>query len=301
MPALKEKILTLSEAAGLIPDGARIHIGGFSVHNHPMAFVHELIRKGVKDLTLVGHVGTCEIDILVGAGSVKKVEISYVGLEEHGLAQNYRRAVEKGLIELEEYSEPVSFERFACSSRGQSFFTTQEMLGTDLPKYNPKIKEMISPYNGQKYHLVPAADPDWVVLHAPMGDKYGNVLFFERRQLPERLDETAGQSCANVIVTVEQIISRDRVMGLSHLNVLPRFRTTAIVEAPYGAHPTSCIKLYDQDREHLGMYARMSRRPEGLKEYLDKYVYGVKSHLEYLNLVGLESLLKCRVVGGTLV
>jgi glutaconate CoA-transferase subunit A len=90
-------------------------------------------------------------------------------------------------------------------------------------------------------------------------------------------------------------------MGLSHLNVLPRFRTTAIVEAPYGAHPTSCIKLYDQDREHLGMYARMSRRPEGLKEYLDKYVYGVKSHLEYLNLVGLESLLKCRVVGGTLV
>jgi glutaconate CoA-transferase subunit A len=301
MPELKEKVCTLSEAASLIKDGARIHIGGFSVHNHPMAFVYELIRKRVKDLTLVGHVGSNEVDILAGAGCVKKVEISYVGLEEHGLAPNYRRAVESGRIELEEYSEPVAFERFACSSRGQSFFTTQEMLGTDIPKYNPRIKEMISPYNGQKYNLVPAADPDWVILHAPMADKYGNVLFFERRQLPEQLDVTAGQSCDKVIVTVEQIISRDRVMGLSHLNILPRFRTTAIVEAPYGAHPSSCIKLYDQDREHMGMYARMSRAPEGFKEYLDKYVYGVKSHMEYLNLIGIEKLCKLRVVGGTLV
>jgi glutaconate CoA-transferase subunit A len=300
MPELKEKVHTLSEAASLIKDGARIHIGGFSVHNHPMAFVYELIRRGVKNLTLVGHVGSNEVDLLVGAGCVKKVEISYVGLEEHGLAPNYRRAVESGQIELEEYSEPVAFERFACSVRGQSFFTTQEMLGTDIPKYNPKIKEMISPYDGKKYHLVPAADPDWVILHAPMADQYGNVLFFERWQTPERLDIISGQCCNNLIVTVEKIISRSRVMGLSHLNVLPRFRTTAIVEAPYGAHPSSCIKLYDQDREHMGMYARVSRTQEGFKKYLDAYVYGVKSHMEYLNLIGIENLMKLRVVGGTL-
>ena len=49
------------------------------------------------------------------------------------------------------------------------------------------------------------------------------------------------------------------------------------------------------------MYARMSRTPEGFAEYLDKYVYGAKTHLEYLNLIGIEDLLKCRVVGGTLV
>ncbi len=137
MPKLKEKLCSLSEAASLIKDGTRIHIGGMSVHNHPMAFVYELIRKEVKDLTIVGHVSADDVDILVGAGCVKRIEISYVGLEEFGLAPNFRRAVERGEIELVEYSEPVSFERFNCSARGQSFFPTHEMLGTDLPKVQP--------------------------------------------------------------------------------------------------------------------------------------------------------------------
>ncbi len=300
MPELKEKLCSLSEAASLIKDGTRIHIGGFSVHNHPMAFVYELIRKGVKDLTLVGHVSSNEVDILVGAGCVKRIEISYVGLEEFGLAPNYRRAVENGEIELVEYSEPVSFERFACSSRGQSFFPTHEMLGTDLPKYNLDIKEFVSPYDGRKCHLVPAADPEWVVIHAPMADKYGNVLFFENPQLPQNLDITASRSCDNVIVTVEQLISREHVMGLSRLNVVPRFRTTAIVEVPYGAHPNSCIQTYDQDREHLRMYAQAARDPAEFKKYLDKYVYGVKTHMDYLKLIGVESLVKLRFVGGNL-
>lgn len=300
MPKLKEKLCSLSEAAGLIEDGSRIHLGGFSVHHHPMAFIYELIRQGVKDLTLVEHVNSNDVDILVGAGCVKKLEVSYVGLEEFGLAPNFRRAVENGEIELEEYSEPVSFERFACSSRGQSFFTTQEMLGTDIPKYNPKIKEFTSPYNGEKYHLVPAADPDWVVIHAPLADKYGNVLFFPNRQLPQNLDLTASQSSKNVIVTVERIVPRELIMGLASHNVLPRFRTTAIVEVPYGAHPNSCIQVYDQDREHLALYARMARDPEEFKKYLDKYVYGVKSQMDYLKLIGVEALIKTRFVGGNL-
>jgi len=300
MPELKEKLCSLTEAAGLIKDGSRIHLGGFSVHHHPMAFIYELIRRGIKDLTLVQHVSSNDVDILVGAGCVKRIEVAYVGLEEFGLAPNFRRAVENGEIELEEYSEPVSFERFACSSRGQNFFTTQEMLGTDIPKYNPKIKEFTSPYNGQKYHLVPAADPDWVVIHAPLADKYGNVLFFPNRQLPQNLDLTASQSSDNVIVTVERIVPRELIMGLASHNVLPRFRTKAIVEVPYGAHPDSCIQVYDQDREHLGLYARMARDPKEFRKYLDRYVYGCKTQMDYLKLIGVEAIIKLRFVGGNL-
>ena len=50
MPELKEKLCSLSEAASLIKDGTRVTFGGMSMHNHPMAFIYELIRKGVKDL-----------------------------------------------------------------------------------------------------------------------------------------------------------------------------------------------------------------------------------------------------------
>ena len=300
MPEIKEKLCSMSEAASLIKDGTRLTIGGMAVNNHPMAFVYELIRKGVKDLTLVGHVAADEVDILVGAGCVKKLEISYVGLEEFGLAPNFRRAVENGEIELEEYSEPVCFERFQCSVRGQDFFPTHEMLGTDLPKYNPNIKEMKSPFTGRLCHVIPAADPEWVVVHAPMADKYGNVLYFEYRQQPTNLDLISARACNNVIVTAEDIVDSNRVHRLSHLNLIPRFRTTAIVEAPYGGHPSSCIGLYDNDREHMKTYAQMARDPVEFKKYLDKYVYGVKSHMEYLELIGIERLMKLRHVGGNL-
>ena len=136
----KEKLCSLSEAANLIKDGARIHFGGMSVNNHPMAFIYELIRKGIKDLTIVGHVSSMDADILVGAGCVKRMEISYVGMEEFGLAPNFRRAVEHGEIELVEYSESVCFKRFKRSAAGEPLFFTYEMIGTDLPKYNPEIK-----------------------------------------------------------------------------------------------------------------------------------------------------------------
>jgi glutaconate CoA-transferase subunit A len=298
MPDFKIKRHTLAAAAALIPAGARIHFGGMSVHNHPMGFIYELIRRGIRDLTVVGHVHADDLDILVGAGCVKRVETSYVGLEEFGLAPNFRRAVEGGEIELAEYSEPVCFERFACSARGQPFFSTGEMLGTDLPKVNPDIREFESPYDGRKVHLVPAAEPDWVVLHAPMADEYGNVLFYEVRQTPQQLDLDASKTTRNLIVTVEKIVSHEQVLHFSNQNLIPRFRTHAVVEVPFGAHPSSCLGFYDHDREQLRRYAEAARDPGGFREYLEAYVHGVEGQLGYLERVGLARLLELRHVGG---
>lgn len=300
MPELKEKLCSLSEAAELIKDGARIALGGFTVHNHPMAFVYELVRKGVKDLTVVGCVNGNELDLLVGAGCVKRIETSYVGLEQFGLAPNFRRAIERGEIELAEYSEDLAVERFICSSRGDPFLPTYELFGSDLIKYNKDIKEGVSPLDGSKYHAIPAAEPEWVIVHAPMGDKYGNVLYFPNRQLPLNWDLIMTTSTNNLIVTVEQIIDRDRVFQLSNLNMIPRYRTSAIVEAPFGAHPSSCLFIYDEDAKHLKMYAEVARDPIEFKKYLNKYVYGVSSHMDYLKLIGVEALIRLRIVGGSL-
>ncbi|MBN1857002.1 MAG: CoA transferase subunit A [Dehalococcoidia bacterium] len=294
------KLRSLAEAAALIKDGARIHLGGMAVHNHPMAFVYELLRQGTKDLTIVSHVSASDVDILIGASRVKRLEFSYVGLEEFGTAPCFRRAAEGGTIELAEYSEPVAFERFACSARGMPFFTTREMVGTDLPKVNPDIKEIEDPFGSGTYHAVSAAEPEWVIIHAPMADKYGNVVFFPHRQLPEDLDLIASRTTRNLIVTVEQIVTHERVRQLPYLNLIPRFRPTAVVEVPYGAHPFSCLHVYDQDREHLSQYARAGRTPDSFQEYLDTYVYGVARHADYLNLIGAARLAVLRQIGGGL-
>ncbi|MFW6103181.1 MAG: CoA transferase subunit A [Chloroflexota bacterium] len=294
------KLVTLTEAAALVPDGARIHFGGMAVHNHPMAFVYEILRQGTRDLTVVSHVSASEIDILIGAGRVNRLEFSYVGLEEFGTAPCFRRAVQNGELELSEYSEPVAFERFACSARGMPFFTTREMLGTHLPSVNPDIKEINDPFGSGVYHAVSAAEPEWVIIHAVAGDKYGNVLFFPHRQLPEDLDLTASRTTRNLIVTVEQIVSHERMRQLSHLNLIPRFRTRAIAEVPYGAHPFSLLHVYDQDREHLARYAKAGRGIGEFERYLERYVYSVAAHDEYLELVGAARLARLRQVGVTL-
>ncbi len=294
------KLTSLTDAARLIPNGTRIHFGGMAVHNHPMAFVYELLRQGTRELTVVSHVSASDIDILIGAGRVNRLEFSYVGLEEFGTAPCFRRAVQNGELELSEYSEPVAFERFACSARGMPFFATREMLGTDLPSVNPDIKEIDDPFGSGVYHAVSAAEPDWVIIHAVAGDKYGNVLFFPHRQLPEDLDLTASRTTRNLIVTVEQIVSHQRIRQLSHLNLIPRFRTSAIVEVPYGAHPFSLLHVYDQDREHLARYAKAGRGIGEFERYLERYVYSVATHDEYLELVGAARLARLRQVGGSL-
>ena len=291
------KLTTLADAARLIPDGARVHFGGMAVHNHPMAFVYELLRQGTRGLTVVSHVSASDVDILIGAERVRRLEFSYVGLEEFGTAPCFRRAVQNGRLELSEYSEPVAFERFACSARGMPFFTTREMFGTDLPSVNPDIKEIDDPFGSGKYHAVSAAEPEWVIIHAIAGDRYGNVLFFPYRQLPEDLDLTASRSTRNLIVTVERIVSHERVRQLPYLNLIPRFRTTAIVEVPYGAHPFSCLHVYEQDRDHLALYARIGRDPAEFERYLERYVYGVQRHNEYLELIGAAKLASLRQVG----
>ncbi len=294
------KLRSLAEAAALIPDGSRIHLGGMAVHNHPMAFVRQLLRQGTANLTVVSHVSASDVDMLIGAGRVRRLEFSYVGLEEFGTAPCFRRAAQRGDIELSEYSEPVAFERFACSARGMPFFVTREMFGTDLPRVNPDIKEIMDPFGSGSYHAVSAAEPDWVIIHALAGDKYGNVLFFPHRQLPEDLDLTASRTTRNLIVTVEQIVAHERIRQLPYLNLIPRFRTTAIVEVPYGAHPFSCLHLYDQDREHLAEYAQAGRDEETFRRYMDRYVYGVPSHDAYLELIGAPRLAGLRQVGGAL-
>jgi len=291
------KLTTLADAARLIPDGARVHFGGMAVHNHPMAFVYELLRQGTRGLTVVSHVSASDVDILIGAERVRRLEFSYVGLEEFGTAPCFRRAVQNGRLELSEYSEPVAFERFACSARGMPFFTTREMVGTDLPSVNPDIKEIDDPFGSGKYHAVSAAEPEWVIIHAIAGDRYGNVLFFPYRQLPEDLDLTASRGTRNLIVTVERIVSHERVRQLPYLNLIPRFRTTAIVEVPYGAHPFSCLHVYEQDRDHLALYARIGRDPVEFERYLERYVYGVQRHNEYLELIGAAKLASLRQVG----
>lgn len=290
----QSKLISLKDAAALVQDGDRLAVGGFGVYQHPMAFVYELIRQKKKDLTVVGIVNGNDVDILTGAGCLKRVESSYVGFEKFGLAPNFRRAVETGELEIMDYPEILSMDRFRASQENFSFWPAYFLGGNDLLRINPDIKPFTCPLTGKKAWAVPPADPDVVVIHATLGDEYGNVLVPSRRLTPQSLDITLARSCDKVIVTVEKIVSTQKIRKHPHLVEIPSYRTSAVVEAPWGAHPTSMLGVYGGDDTHVKHYLEAAKSPETFRQYLDEYVYGVESHIDYLDKIGLETLLSLR-------
>jgi glutaconate CoA-transferase subunit A len=290
MAGTKSKLISLEEAAGLVGDGTRVALGGFAVYQKPMALVRELIRQKRRDLTVIGSANSYDVDMLAAAGCLARVETSYVGLEKFGLARNFRRAVESGAIEIVDYPELVSLDRFRASQENLKFWPVSFLGGNDVVTYNPDIKEFPCPITGRRLFAVPAADPDVVVIHAIAADERGNVVLPARRLLPQSTDVLLARSCDNVIVTVEKIVPNSFIRRHARLVEIPSYRVKAIAEVPYGAHPTPALGRYLADEEHYAAYAKASATPEDFAAYLERYVYGPGDHHDYLDLVGIRRL-----------
>src|SRR3989304_1970795 len=182
-PEVHDKLLPLDEAVRtLIPDGCRLRSCGIGLRK-PMALTYELIRQRKRDLTFILSGWTEGADMLTGAGCLRDLEGSYLGLEAFGLAHAYRRAVEKGIphpIAIEEYSNFGMTMRFMAASMGLPFMPIRSELGSDLRRVesflHPKAHVMDDPFgSGAKVALLPACHADVAVLHAQRCDADGNT------------------------------------------------------------------------------------------------------------------------------
>lgn len=288
------KLRSLEEAAALVPDGARLALGGVAVYQRPMAMVRRLIRLGRSGLTVVGVLNGPELDMLVAAGCVARVETSYVGLERFGLARNFRRALERGAVAIEDYSEGVAFDRFRASEDGLTFLATPVLAGTDLPRSNPRLRPFECPLTGRPYIAVPPADPDVVVIHALAADEAGNVFSPRSKLLPQGFDEVKARSADTVVVTAERIVPRDFASRNPELMVVPGLRVTAVVEAPWGAHPCGSLGSYALDVEHFEEYVAASADEAAIAGYLDRFARDPADHGAYLELIGVRRLVSLR-------
>src|ERR671916_1381608 len=100
-----DKRATLAEALATVPDGARVALGGNTLHRGPGAAVHELVRQGKRGLELVKTAGAYDVDLLCGVGAASAVAAGFVGFETaFGMAPSYRRAVEGGAVAAKEHA-----------------------------------------------------------------------------------------------------------------------------------------------------------------------------------------------------
>jgi glutaconate CoA-transferase subunit A len=286
-----DKTTTIAEAVSLIKDGDVVAIGGHTLRRHPMALIHEIIRQGRRDLTLLGWNNGIDVDMLVGAGCVKTVVTSHVAMGSFGLARNYRREVEAGRVTVREHTETTAIDMFHAGSLGLSFFPSKTPLGTSLPTYNTNdFLPITCPFSGETYYAVRAVTPDVTIIHAHVADHSGNVQWDATYWTDMTVDPMIAKAARKVIVSVEQIVSEEHVLRHPERTVLPQVFVTAVVEAPYGAHPCCCDARYDYDHDHLALYTESANSPASFRQYLDTYIRGSADHSSYLKKIGLQHL-----------
>ena len=100
---MQEKLMPLEEAAAIVKDGSLVGLTTATLDNAPMAFLRELIRRGVKQLRLVTLTGGgLNADLLIGAGVATEYETCSCALAMYGPAPNFQHALRAGLIKMKD-------------------------------------------------------------------------------------------------------------------------------------------------------------------------------------------------------
>ncbi|MCX7634230.1 MAG: hypothetical protein N2Z74_00610 [Syntrophales bacterium] len=281
------KVMTAKEAVSrYIREGMTVGIGGF-FHAISYAITHEIIRQDITHLTICTPSFNEHADQLIGAGCVDRVVSSYVWMEVFGPLHCFRRSMEKGIphkIEMEDYTNFAMMARFLAGALGLPYVPINSMKGSDMLKHSSwmgdnKAKIMKDPFgSGFEHVLVPPLKPEIGYFHCQRADEDGNCQMWGiLGDMPWSM-----RACEQVIVSCEEIVSRETIGRDPNRTVLPAYKVCAVVHAPFGAHPKNVQGYYDVDREFIFKYIRESQTVEGWRNYMDKWVYGVADRTEYL-------------------
>jgi glutaconate CoA-transferase, subunit A len=292
-PERKQVLLAEEDAAALIKDGDVVIVGGFGTVNHSMPIIRALIRRKVKNLTVIGAATAgLEIDLLIGAGCVRKVAAPYIGAELHApIGHCYRRAAENDEIEIYETTEYLLYSQLEAAARGMGFMPWRGGVGTSIPVLNPDYVPFNDPIHGEPYLAVPALHADWAILHVGQADVFGNGQHGGAR-FGDRLLSRAAE---RVMLTAERIVANSEIRKNPWATSVAY--ADVVVEAPYGSHPFASHGFYVEDEAAIQEYVAASiayrqRDMQPWNDYLARWITGVPDHQAYLAKLSAARLAK---------
>lgn len=290
--------MTLAAAVNtFIKDGAALGIGGFVNSRQPLAIVHEIIRQGRQDLTLMFQSAGLAPELLAGAMalrpgyvSIKRMELAYFAHEYAGISPLFRHLAENQLVEIEDWSNYNMSARFKAGAMGVPFLPTRSPLGSDVMRSNRSIT-MPCPFTGRPVGLVPAAHPDVALIHVQEADLYGNCRIQGQLFTCPELAMAAGHT----IVTCERLVEEDVITNHPTQTSIPFFAVDAVVEAPFGAFPGMCHDYYYYGQEHMTDFIQAANHlRQGdqmpLKKYYQKYIIGVNNFDDFISQIPYQQL-----------
>ena len=280
------KVMSAKEAVGrFVHDGDGLIIGNYTVGTCT-ELVFEICRQAKKGFTLYSQSGILDVDVLVTAGCVDRLVTTYVmrsgGRKGGGAVE---RALQAGTLEMEDYTNFNYNARLVAGMHGFSFIPVLEgVMATDLFRKRgfmgeDKYRVIQCPYTGKQVLTVPAAKPDVCIIHVQRADKLGNAQYWGSMG-----SVAAAALCSKrIIVSCEEIVEHDIIQSSPHFTIIPAFRVDAVVQVPWGAHPTEVLGYYNSDRFFYGMFTNANTTGDGARAWLDEWVYGCPDREAYID------------------
>jgi glutaconate CoA-transferase subunit A len=296
------KVASMRDAVSeLVRDGDTVAIEGFT-HLIGFAAGHEIIRQGKRDLTLARLTPDLIYDQMIAAGVARKLIFSWLGNPGVGGLGAIRRRTEASSsvppaelatdagagklprLELEEYSHFGMVGRYTAGAANLPFYPIRSYFETDLPKANPLIREIESPYGDGKVFAVPPLKPDVSIIHAQRADASGNTQVWGLLGCQKE----AAFAADRVIVVVEELVDEAVVRADPNRTIIPGLIVDAVVVEPWGAHPSYVQGAYDRDNRFYLEWDAITKDEESLQAWLREWVHDVDGRAAYVEKLGAE-------------
>jgi len=284
--ATPSKLVSMRKAiAEHVPSGSSVLMGAELEQMIPFSAGHEMIRQGRRELTLVGPISDILFDQMIGAGCVSRVMAAWVGNASAGVGYCFRRAVEQAIpnaIETVDYTNFTLAMALHAAALGVPFLPTYAALGSDLLKSNANLREFASPVNEDRLIAVRALKPDVAIVPVQRADAFGNSHLWGN--LGVAID--GARASSKVIVVAEEIVSPEVIASDPNRTLIPGFLVAAVVQEPWGAHPSPVQGYYGRDHTFFAEYHEESRKREDFERWLEHWVMKVPSRADYLKKLG---------------
>ncbi|GAA0277475.1 CoA transferase subunit A [Cryptosporangium japonicum] len=267
-----DKTLHLADLGNHLEDGMTIGIGGWGSRRKPMALVRALLRTDVKDLTVVSFGGP-DVGLLCAAGKVRRVVYGFVSLDSIALDPHFRAAREQHGLPVTEYDEGMFVAALRAGASRLSFLPTRAGLASDVLAMNPELRTVASPYDDDVYVAVPGLRLDLALLHLNRADTAGNAQYLGPDPYFDDLLAAAADRC---VLSVEKIVPTAELTATAppQTLLLSRMFVDAVVEAPNGAHFTSCVPDYPRDEVFQKHYVDAAANADSWRAFTGTFLSG---------------------------
>ena len=264
------QFMALQEAVQrFVLPGCTVALEGFT-HLIPFAAGHEIIRQGIKNLTLVRMTPDLIYDQLIGAGCAKKLIFSWGGNPGVGSLHRLRDAIEQEYpapLEVEEHTHAGMAAAYQAGAANLPFAVLRGYVGVDLPSVNHNIRSVRCPYTGELLATVPALRPDVAVIHAQRADRSGNILI----EGIVGIQKECAFASLKTLVTVEEVVE-DLNPGSVNSVVLPAWTISAVSVVPMGAYPSYARGYYNRSNAFYIEWDSISSDRNKFHNWLQKNV-----------------------------